>query len=447
MSPISTHENRFWHFDALDARGGLAFASYRKAGLGDVELSDDYTVHIGPPSFAPEQLSSRALGHAAFRASFQSGLYAEGREVAFPSLSSLIEFVRRGYLAGGGGDGANDGGSGVPPQPDEGPSDAPDLEETFGKFGLTQELERFSNEINKLKFQADSPVPCADFAWVSNQFGSADQSAKSGSIGAPTSLLFALIDLAIELLRRFPGTHNPYLLSRWQASASRLAWAGTELLLWDKLRQYPMVLNPLGIALATAFDRGANLLARQPQDLAGELRKGSLWAVERAMYGVLGLWNPGWEFAPLPLFWEKFDFWRGSPAGDAADDLACWPLPKVLRKSDLSVENLMELLALFTGAPRRIAELQEPAKTVAINLVIFSVAHLNKATDAIAPLDRRNAVALSQPSDHVAMSAAQRGFDWLAAQMPRVAFPPEIERFIGDVADLKYRRDQSASPS
>ena len=151
----------------------------------------------------------------------------------------------------------------------------------------------------------------------SNQFGWADQSAKSGSTGVPMSLLFALIDLAIELFRRFPGIHNPYLLSRWQASASRLAWAGTELLLWDKLRQYPMVLNRLGIALATAFDRGANLLAGQPQDFGGELRNGSLWAVEMAMYGVLGLRNPGWEFAPHPWFW------RGSPAGDAADDLAC----------------------------------------------------------------------------------------------------------------------------
>jgi hypothetical protein len=441
MSQITTHEDRFWYFDALDARGGLAFASYRKAGLGAVELNEDYTVHVGPPSFAPEQLGGRALGHAAFRASFQSGLYTEGREVAFPSLSSLIEFVRRGYLAGGGGDGANGSGSGVPPQPGEGPGDAPDLEETFGKFGLTQELERFSSESNNLKLQADSPIPCADFTWVSNQFGSADRTAKSGSIGTPASLFLALIDLAIELLRRFPGTHDSYLLSRWQASASRLAWAGIELLLWDKLDQYPMVLNPLGIALAAAFDRGANLLARQPQDLAVELRKGSVWAVERAMYGVLGLWNPRWEFAPLPLSWEKFDLWRGSPAGDAADDLACWPLPKVLQKSDLPVENLMELLALFTGAPRRIAELQEPAKTVAINLVILSVAHLNKATDALAPLDRRSAVALIQASDHVATSAAQRGFDWLAAQMPRVAFPSEIERFIGDVADLKYRGD------
>jgi hypothetical protein len=158
------------------------------------------------------------------------------------------------------------------------------------------------------------------------------------------------------------------------------------------------------------------------------------------MYGLLGVWAPEWNLAPHPWGWERFDFWRASHAGDAADDLASWPLPKVVRNSGLSIENLMELLALFTGAPRRIAVLYEPAKTVAINLVIFSAAHLNKAADAIAPLDRRSAHLLNRPSDHVAMSAAQRGFDWLAAQMPRIAFPTEIERFIGDVADLKYRR-------
>jgi hypothetical protein len=444
MTPVSNREDRFWYFDALDARGGLAFASYRSADLGNVELGDDYTVHIGPPSFAPEQLSSRTVGHAAFRASFQSGLYAEGCEVAFPSLSSLIEFVRRGYLAGGGGDGANDSGSGVPPQPDEGPSDTPEIEQTFEEFGLTQELKRFSGESNSLKFDAGEPVSCVDFTWGSNQFNSFKRHVRSRSNGAPMRLFFALINLTIEVVSRFPGTQNSYLLSRWVGAASRLARAGSELLLWGKLRQYPAASKPLGIALAAVFGRWPKIFPEQ-RGFIVPLQRGYPGALEQVMHIMFGLWLPEWEFARRPLFWRPFDFWRVSLAVDAADDLACLPLPMVLQKSGLPIENLLELLTLFTGAPCRILELPEPAKTVAINLVIFSVSHLNREMDAIAPLDRRSAAALNQPSDHRATTAAQRGFDWLAAQMPRIAFPPAIESFIGDVADLKYRREQSTA--
>jgi hypothetical protein len=75
-----------------------------------------------------------------------------------------------------------------------------------------------------------------------------------------------------------------------------------------------------------------------------------------------------------------------------------------------------------------------------LNVLGMLVGHRRRVCQHSDASDRRSAVALIQPSDHVATSAAQRGFDWLAAQMPRVAFPSEIERFIGDVADLKCKR-------
>src|SRR5688572_24007071 len=89
-----------WRFDAWDFRAGLAFASYRPPD----DYSQNYlnldlpTLFLGPPDFRPEQLESRALALAACRASFQQGLFLNGRELGFAELSELIEKVRRAYV-------------------------------------------------------------------------------------------------------------------------------------------------------------------------------------------------------------------------------------------------------------------------------------------------------------------------------------------------------------
>lgn len=116
-----------WRFDALDARGGLAFASYRGPDLiGETTLNGDLPgVFIGAPEFQPLNLPNRAMGLAAGRHAFQTGLFLGPDEVGFESLDDLVEFTRRCYLRGGAGDGAGPGG-GVPPILPLGPEGGPE---------------------------------------------------------------------------------------------------------------------------------------------------------------------------------------------------------------------------------------------------------------------------------------------------------------------------------
>jgi len=86
-------ETPYWRIDALDARAGMAFACYRAAeSTADVEVDPDLpTVFIGPPTYQPEYLTSRVLGLAAARSTFQERLFGGGGEVGFTELAELID--------------------------------------------------------------------------------------------------------------------------------------------------------------------------------------------------------------------------------------------------------------------------------------------------------------------------------------------------------------------
>jgi hypothetical protein len=99
------------YIDALDGRSGLAFASYRMPDLiGAAQEWPDLSAmawFIAAPDFQPEPVSSRAIGFAAAQRGLQLGLSLNGEtEVPFPSLEALTDYVRRLFIAGGGGDGA-----------------------------------------------------------------------------------------------------------------------------------------------------------------------------------------------------------------------------------------------------------------------------------------------------------------------------------------------------
>ncbi|WP_187429884.1 hypothetical protein ROLI_018130 [Roseobacter fucihabitans] len=132
--------------DALDGDGGLAFASTRGADLLAPSLSgQSRSWRIAAPDFQPEPVGSRAIGLAAATRSFQLGFSLDGEsEVGFPTLDALVEFVRRLYLSGGGGDGA----AGLGPTPPAGPEGAPpaDIEPTTlseGESDIQNNLARF----------------------------------------------------------------------------------------------------------------------------------------------------------------------------------------------------------------------------------------------------------------------------------------------------------------
>lgn len=112
----------------MDALAGFAFASNRGEDLGsDVAFSESAdTYFIEPPHFAAERVSSRAIAFGASRGRFQTGLYVGEREVAFPSLSAVCEFIRRCYGSGGGSDEGPGGLGPLEPPPDQ-PQLSPEL--------------------------------------------------------------------------------------------------------------------------------------------------------------------------------------------------------------------------------------------------------------------------------------------------------------------------------
>ena len=111
-----------WFIDALDARAGLAFASYRQPDLTEENPDIDLPcVFFEPPSFRPEAVSSRGPAFAASQGSLQLGLFLQEAEIGFPTLEDVIEFVRRAFLRSAGGDGSSGIGPGVPVPPDVGP--------------------------------------------------------------------------------------------------------------------------------------------------------------------------------------------------------------------------------------------------------------------------------------------------------------------------------------
>jgi hypothetical protein len=91
-----------WYIDALDALGGYAFASFRKAGEESWEAP---SVAIYPPAFVAEPIASGATALAATRGSFQRGLVINGAEVPFQECVHLSEFVRRLFVSGSAGSG------------------------------------------------------------------------------------------------------------------------------------------------------------------------------------------------------------------------------------------------------------------------------------------------------------------------------------------------------
>jgi hypothetical protein len=114
------NEGRRWFIDALDADGGIAFASFRRVDEGDDDVfGEENAVVMAAPHFHPSPVSNRALSLGAINRAAQSGVYVDGREVSFDSLDQLVEFVRKVYVGGGANGSAPN--PETPPVPPEGP--------------------------------------------------------------------------------------------------------------------------------------------------------------------------------------------------------------------------------------------------------------------------------------------------------------------------------------
>lgn len=161
-----------WYIDALDGLSGLAFASHRAERLNSTKFElEGPAWFISAPDFRPEMVVSRAIGLAATRGSMQLGLSLDGEtEVPFPTLDALVEFVRRLFIAGGGGDGVGDVGP-APPGPPDGEGSPPEEprrmeEETAEEGGFDSvewQLEQFAKKFQNISDtipESDSAEPC-----------------------------------------------------------------------------------------------------------------------------------------------------------------------------------------------------------------------------------------------------------------------------------------------
>lgn len=241
-----------WRIDALDARGGLAFLSYREPDLSNSKTDLDLPgVFVGAPEFQPQSISSRAAALAAGRRAFQLGLFIGGEEVGFDGIESVIEFVRRGYLRGGGGDSAGPGPGGPPPPPGLGPDLPPFPEIPTGEEGPTGEgasiSQSFLNDVEKfglLSLGLKLPSVAAPVDYWTGDGGPAGrtESALSGrratwSFDGPHILARASLLLISEMLRRLPIDSSEGDFTDWLGKANSLGIA------IGRLRLSPLLLH------------------------------------------------------------------------------------------------------------------------------------------------------------------------------------------------------------
>lgn len=226
-----------WYVDALDARAGRAFVSFRPEILTTAKDLDAFeqSYFIAPPSFEPEAVSGASIGMTGTRATFQGGLYDEEGEVPFPSLATVVDFVRRAYLSGGGGAGPD--GAGPPGPPEEG---GPGGE---GPFGLYQIEADFEGLEARSESGATSTRQAAELLNKLSKFGNVTGNTERGSprpsglsysnfgtvgsgeypVAASQRLVRAVSLLWLELLYRAPTTTaDVKSWRRWWLSMSAL---------------------------------------------------------------------------------------------------------------------------------------------------------------------------------------------------------------------------------
>ena len=158
-----------WRLDALDARGGLAFATWRGEENGNAcePDSESRSVFIGAPGFQPEIVANRSIAFSSARGLFQPGLFVKKEEITFRTVAAVAEFVRRTYLSGGGGDGSDDGGGDVPPLPED-PDGRPDLPGTLGEIPKTDHEQSLAGTVygaleNFINLSRNTPPGEANF--------------------------------------------------------------------------------------------------------------------------------------------------------------------------------------------------------------------------------------------------------------------------------------------
>lgn len=471
-----------WQIDALDPRGGIAFASWRDYSLADEisELREAPCVTIAAPYFRPEPVASRALARSAPRGSFQIGLFAGEGEVSFTSLNAVAEFTRRAYISSAGRDDIEGSSTPVPPEPTGGGPALPALPLDFLDLFTRLEQERFEpeavpeldpgllsidirmllNSFAELSHLAlEGPVSGVPFRWTDSE----DEDKARPAIGVVTKaeniLGWAALMLVHEMLSRLPAARSAEERLRWQEAARALGHAIARLGLWDWLFGMPGFWTLASWVDAMRGSPGwpidgelARIETFQNVDEAVRTRT-CMWLLFGAAPAIDHTDWLDW----IEHLWEtrgdgKDDRFNIGPLGqtimstDPLHMLKLTPFPgqlSYLVSDDVRPDaTLYHLLAGATATPARLlAGGGDIDSSAAIALTLFGacVMVLEDTDTQVSFGSFGNwGTSFSDLQAERLGALMNRAWDWLSGSLPRLAFPQAIEQMIIEAASLRY---------
>ena len=435
-----------WYIDSIDARAGLAFASERKADLSDAEqlLDTSLAAFVAAPDFRPQLGVSRTTAFAVARGSFQLGLFInDEKEVAFPSLPAVAEFVRRAYLRSSGGD---DPGTDPTPSPDiDGPKIDGELEEKTQPSDsegvdfvavLKNERKRFHSESGILGTEESAKK----FVW--NMLDDSSQKVEPNVHRA----VIGGYRVLHELLRRCPRAGDLENARKWCEASRRLCHCFDQLGLWPfishtiKTFSCEKQIRTLAKFLSAEqfLSHLRHMLDEQPANWAE-----TIFLRELLVNGHrLQYLEPLWPY----VCWPACALTDGIAHGfDPVDNLSYLPIPQDIettiwgktKPSDRM--NLCHLFSSLSGCPNQ-EEWTEPALEVLLFISAYLVSpaycaqrsnatrfwHVSEFTDV-------------QPVMVTATEQVVKGaIDWLSDCLPKFAFSEDIESLISSAIELRY---------
>ena len=411
-------EDPAWRIDTLDARGGLAFVSWRHETLFDDAPLEEATVFfIGAPAFAPQPVANRGVALAAERQGFQLGLLDENGEIPFESLDDVAEAIRRLYLAAARGDPADPTAAPPLPLPEGGP---PGLERL--KLFDEESVEGFKRQSLAeavTAFRATSAGLARglaqDWTWTATVCSVDETSAPA----AGDLLVQGAVVLLAEVLSRFPNSLEDEALERWRVSAIALAAVCRRLDLWRRLRA-----DRTAQQRCNVFRR--EVWSRIEPDASDFLDEDAVDAIHAILLtqSTRGLWSYDWTYALTDL-----------RTLEPMDDLARLPLPlplaKALKTPNPDRASLSTLTSVGLGSPECLAQPD------AESLLLFAAARI-VSVDGAAFLPSGRLMGYDTNWDTQTGAARQRALvdaarAWIAANLPRVVFPAAVEAMFNEV--------------
>jgi hypothetical protein len=408
-----------WFIDALDPRAGIAVATARDSDLKHPGvLRGGQSVHIAPPTFVPVFIETRAIGFGLTRSgSAQLGLFDDEEEVPFDGLAAVVEFVRRVYLRGTGGDGPGENGSGGPPIVPEGREGPPGLTplegerkydrgergeehtqdpvEAVGKFA-----QKMRNAMMDLPIGHHKTLPTLQNIIAFNQ---ADN---SWSRRLARGALITLVEL---LFRRPPN----------EASAGFLQWI-------EVLHRLTAILLRMGLWSFVADE--ARYDHKVSKWIMGN-RFSSRHPLEIFVYNFLRSSPPD---VPWDFYWNRFCCGPLFQAADPFLDLVSMPVPRLSVSFDQdNLHNLQALLSALVATPADALNGTSEQEARA-ELALFAAAYINLEAD-FAPLAWMGDSAIWRAFLDRLLSRTLR---WLDANLPKLAYAPPVEKMINSASTI-----------